>query len=56
MSFDLDKIISVLWKCEIIKEKEVKEICNLFKKQMESVPNLQKISSPVSICGDIHGQ
>jgi len=41
---------------EIIKEKEVKALCSKYKEILSNSPNVQKISSPVTICGDIHGQ
>jgi hypothetical protein len=62
--FDLDNLIFTLSKCELIKEKEVRRLCELFKESLAKVGNIQNVQSPVTvilflkikICGDIHGQ
>lgn len=48
--------IEKLTNCEIIKESEVKNLCNKYKEILSEQKNVQHISSPVTICGDIHGQ
>eukprot|EP01029_Cantina_marsupialis_P016779 TRINITY_DN37574_c0_g1_i1.p1 TRINITY_DN37574_c0_g1~~TRINITY_DN37574_c0_g1_i1.p1 ORF type:complete len:251 (-),score=51.50 TRINITY_DN37574_c0_g1_i1:232-984(-) len=53
---DLDEQIERLRRCECLSELEVKELCEKAKKIFVSQPNVQHISSPVTICGDIHGQ
>jgi serine/threonine-protein phosphatase 4 catalytic subunit len=55
-SSDLNKQIETLKKCELIKESEVKALCNKFREIMAEEPNIQKIKAPVTVCGDIHGQ
>jgi serine/threonine-protein phosphatase 4 catalytic subunit len=52
----LDEQIEILMRCEIIKEKEVKKLCDQYKKLMEDVPNVQSLQTPITICGDVHGQ
>ncbi|ORE06720.1 serine/threonine-protein phosphatase 4 catalytic subunit [Rhizopus microsporus var. microsporus] len=41
---------------EIISEKEVKELCEKATEILIEESNVQKVDSPVTICGDIHGQ
>lgn len=53
---DLDSIIAQLMRCEIIKESEVKELCNKAREILLEESNVQRVDAPVTICGDIHGQ
>jgi len=53
---DLDRQIECLGQCQIITEKEVKDLCNRAREILVEESNVQRISSPVTICGDIHGQ
>jgi len=56
MTAEIDKYIEKLRNCEVIKESEVKSICNKVKEILKEEPNVYKIDAPVTICGDIHGQ
>jgi len=53
---DLDRQIEQLMKCEYIKESEVKALCDKAKEILSNEENVVKIESPLTICGDIHGQ
>ena len=53
---NIDKIIETLYKCVCIKESEVKFICDKAKEIFLQEPNLLKLDSPITVCGDIHGQ
>jgi serine/threonine-protein phosphatase 4 catalytic subunit len=53
---DLDRQIAQLKACEFIKESEVRELCNLAKDILIEESNIQNIYSPITLCGDIHGQ
>ncbi|KAI9275349.1 serine/threonine-protein phosphatase 4 catalytic subunit [Sporodiniella umbellata] len=53
---DLDRQLEQLRKGEIITEKEVKELCEKATEILIEESNVQKVDSPVTICGDIHGQ
>eukprot|EP01133_Synstelium_polycarpum_P013440 gene13440-15839_t len=45
-----------LKRCEIIKESEVRTLCAKAREILVEEGNVQRVDSPVTICGDIHGQ
>ena len=53
---DLDRQIEQLMKCEYIKESEVKALCDKAKEILSEESNVVKVDTPLTICGDIHGQ
>jgi serine/threonine-protein phosphatase 4 catalytic subunit len=53
---DLDRQIELLRKCELIKESEVKALCAKAREIFVEESNVQRVDSPVTVCGDIHGQ
>eukprot|EP00004_Rigifila_ramosa_P009023 TRINITY_DN2047_c0_g1_i1.p1 TRINITY_DN2047_c0_g1~~TRINITY_DN2047_c0_g1_i1.p1 ORF type:complete len:307 (+),score=52.42 TRINITY_DN2047_c0_g1_i1:40-960(+) len=53
---DLDKQIEQLKKCEPITEAQVKKLCLMARDILIEESNVQPVSSPVTLCGDIHGQ
>lgn len=53
---DLDAQIETLMRCEIISETQVRSLCEKAKMIFEAEGNVQQIQSPITICGDIHGQ
>jgi hypothetical protein len=48
-SSDLDQIIEQLLRCEIIKEKEVKELCNKAREILLEESNVQRVDAPVTV-------
>jgi serine/threonine-protein phosphatase 4 catalytic subunit len=56
MSLDVDKLCETLLNGELPKEAEVNALCTKAKEIMGDEENVRKVSSPVTICGDIHGQ
>jgi len=53
---DLDRQIEQLMRCEIIKESEVKMLCQKAMEIFMEESNVQRVDAPVTLCGDIHGQ
>ncbi|XP_063234466.1 serine/threonine-protein phosphatase 4 catalytic subunit-like isoform X1 [Bacillus rossius redtenbacheri] len=55
-ALDLDGIIERLMKCTLITEDEVKALCGKAREILIEEGNVQRVDSPVTVCGDIHGQ
>lgn len=53
---DLDKQIERLRRCEYLRESEVKALCAKAREVLIEESNVRSVSSPVTVCGDIHGQ
>ncbi|PLW35282.1 hypothetical protein PCASD_13669 [Puccinia coronata f. sp. avenae] len=53
---NLDDAISKLRSCEHLLEAELKSLCEVVRSILVEEPNIQPVSSPVTVCGDIHGQ
>eukprot|EP00081_Caenorhabditis_elegans_P001345 NP_001022899.1 Serine/threonine-protein phosphatase [Caenorhabditis elegans] len=53
---DLDRQIEIAMRCELICETQVKSICAKVREILIEEANVQVIDTPVTICGDIHGQ
>jgi len=51
-----DEWIETLRQCKYLPEADLKELCELVKELLLEESNVQPVSSPVTICGDIHGQ
>ena len=51
-----DKWIDELRKGKIIPERELRLMCEKVKEILSEESNVQPVSAPVNICGDIHGQ
>ncbi|KAG1736423.1 Metallo-dependent phosphatase-like protein [Suillus paluster] len=56
MPSDLDRQIEQLTRCEPISEEQVKRLCFKAREILIEEANVQAVDSPVTICGDIHGQ
>jgi len=53
---DLDAKIEQLMKCKALSEQEVKELCDYAREILNKESNVQPVSCPVTVCGDVHGQ
>jgi serine/threonine-protein phosphatase 2A catalytic subunit len=53
---ELDAWIECLSKCETLSEESVSKLCNLAQELLSKESNVQPVSSPVTVCGDVHGQ
>jgi len=53
---DLDKWIELLKQCKVLPEPDLKQLCEMVKLILMEEPNVQEVTSPVTVCGDIHGQ
>ena len=56
MSVDIHQCILKLRKAEILSERELRQICELAKEILIEENNVQPVSGPVTVVGDIHGQ
>ena len=53
---NLDEQISQLMQCKPLSEPDVRALCEKAKEILMEESNVQPVKSPVTICGDIHGQ
>ena len=53
---DLDAQIEKLMKCQPLPEADVKALCDRARDVLSEESNVQAVRSPVTVCGDIHGQ
>ena len=53
---ELDNWIEQLKNCRLLKESQVKNLCEKGKEILKKEPNVVQVRTPVTICGDIHGQ
>jgi len=53
---NLDELIKSVHECQYLPEPDLKRLCEMVKDLLIEESNVQPVSSPVTICGDIHGQ
>ncbi|MFS7916114.1 Serine/threonine-protein phosphatase PP2A catalytic subunit [Helianthus anomalus] len=56
VTHNVDEHISQLMECKPLSEQEVRSLCDKAKEILMQESNVQPVKSPVTICGDIHGQ
>jgi serine/threonine-protein phosphatase 6 catalytic subunit len=56
VAYNPDKWIDQLMTCQHLPEPEMKILCERVRAILMEESNIQPVSSPVTICGDIHGQ
>ncbi|KAG6848283.1 Serine/threonine-protein phosphatase 4 catalytic subunit [Blastosporella zonata] len=52
----LDTYIRTLLNCQHLPEADIKALCAYVRALLVEESNIQLVSSPVTVCGDIHGQ
>ena len=53
---DLDECLERCCALEPLAEEEGTQLCRRYKEILMDAPNMPRISSPVTVVGDIHGQ
>ncbi|KAJ3442565.1 serine/threonine-protein phosphatase pp2a-related [Anaeramoeba flamelloides] len=53
---DLNQILETVYQCKYLPENQLIQLCNKAKEILVEENNLHPIDSPVTVCGDIHGQ
>lgn len=53
---DIDKWLETLKNGKCISERDLHILCERVKEILIEEPNVQHIQTPITICGDIHGQ
>ena len=53
---NLDAWIDQLMECKQLSEDQVRQLCEKAREILSEESNVQPVSSPVTVCGDIHGQ
>ncbi|OON17013.1 Ser/Thr phosphatase family protein, partial [Opisthorchis viverrini] len=53
---ELDQWIEQLYNCKQLTEAQVKALCEKAKDILTKESNVQNVRSPVTVCGDVHGQ
>ncbi|KAF7720752.1 Protein phosphatase methylesterase 1 [Apophysomyces ossiformis] len=48
--------LEIVRKCEYLPEQDIKRLCEMVKELLMEESNIQPVQSPVTVCGDIHGQ
>eukprot|EP00939_MAST-03C_sp_MAST-3C-sp1_P005085 g5085.t1 len=56
MALNLDRCLADLKKGNFLKERDLKHLCVYVKDILAEESNVQTVRSPVTVCGDIHGQ
>ena len=54
--FDIDKLIHTLYECQIPDEKELFPLFDKAIELLKKEKNIKELTSPITVCGDIHGQ
>jgi len=55
-SFDIDKCIEEVKQKKYLPERDFHTLCDMVKDILGEESNVQPVSTPVTVCGDIHGQ
>jgi len=53
---NLDQWLATARKCKYLREPDLKKLCDFVREMLIEESNVHNVSSPVTICGDVHGQ
>jgi len=53
---NLDKWVEHVKQCKYLEESDLKDLCEMVKELLLEESNVQPVASPITLCGDIHGQ
>uniref|UniRef100_A0A1B6DZA0 Serine/threonine-protein phosphatase n=1 Tax=Clastoptera arizonana TaxID=38151 RepID=A0A1B6DZA0_9HEMI len=53
---DVDKWIEIAKECKYLPENDLRQLCDIVCDLLMEESNIQPVSTPVTVCGDIHGQ
>lgn len=53
---DLDRWIDLVKDCRYLPENDLKKLCDIVCEILLEESNIQPVTTPVTVCGDIHGQ
>ncbi|XP_058062530.1 serine/threonine-protein phosphatase 6 catalytic subunit isoform X1 [Anopheles bellator] len=56
MASELDRWIEIAKECKYLPENDLKKLCDIVCELLMEESNVQPVSTPVTVCGDIHGQ
>lgn len=56
MSDDPDRWLDSLRSCQYLPEESMRSLCSKMLSILMEESNIQPVNSPVTVCGDIHGQ
>jgi serine/threonine-protein phosphatase 6 catalytic subunit len=56
MGINVDKWVEISKECKYLPENELKQLCDYVCDLLLEESNVQPVASPVTVCGDIHGQ
>ena len=51
-----DKWLETVKQCKCLSEHDLKLLCDKVRELLSEESNVQPVSAPVIVCGDIHGQ
>lgn len=56
MPAELDTWIEIAQQCKYLPENDLKKLCDIVSSILMEESNVQPVSTPATVCGDIHGQ
>ena len=51
-----DEWLAIVRQCQYLPETDLKRLCEMVKELLMEESNIQPVNTPVTICGDVHGQ